>query len=198
LLDGQFVGFLLLMLAVSIVFFQFHATYPKYLEEHYQLNEVLIGLLFSVNTLIIVAAEMLLLKWVRRFSLLQTIGWGGFLACLGFGLLPLGSAYWFCMLSMVVITFGEMFMFPLASGYVANRSIGRDQGSYMGWQAIMYSTAATLAPLIGTAAYQYDQHLFWYVSIFVGAAVLLGFFALDRISGLRAARESSSTLRVEN
>ncbi len=180
LMDGQFVAFLLLMLAIGLVFFQFHATYPKYLEEHYQLDEVMIGLLFSVNTIIIVAVEMLLLNWVRRFSLLRTIGWGGFLACIGFGMLPLGSTYWFCILSMVVITVGEMFMFPLGSGYVAKRSLGRDQGMYMSWYAIMYSTAGTIAPLIGTAAYQRNPHLLWYVSTGVGVFAVAGFYLLSR------------------
>ena len=74
--DVQFVLFLLLMLMVSLIFFQFHATYPKYLEDHYQLSKPMIGLLFSVNTIIIVAVEMLLLNWFRAFALLRTIGLG--------------------------------------------------------------------------------------------------------------------------
>ncbi len=182
--DVQFVLFLLLMLAVCLVFFQFLATYPKYLEDHYQLSKPMIGLLFSVNTIIIVAFEMLLLNWVRRFSLLRTVGWGSFLACAGFGLLPLGTTFWFCALSMTVITFGEMFMFPLGSGYVAKRSMGRDQGMYMSWYAMMYSTAGMIAPIIGTVVYQYDSHLLWYASLVVGAGVLAGFYMLAKSEAL--------------
>jgi len=178
--DRQFLGFLLLMLSVSFIFFQFHATYTKYLEEHYALGEWQIGLLFAVNTLVIVVVEMLLLNWVKRFSLLRAIGWGGLFACLGFGILPLGATFAFGIFSMLVITFGEMFMFPLGSGYVAIRSEGRDQGMYMSWYSIMYSVAATIAPLIGTAVYQYNPHLLWYVSLAIGVAVLVGFYALDR------------------
>ncbi len=182
--DFRFVLFLSLMLAVSLVFFQFHATYPKYLEDHYLLSKPMIGLMFSVNTLIIVVFEMLLLNWVRRFSLLRTIGWGSFLACAGFGLLPFGSAFWFCAISMTVITFGEMFMFPLGSGFVAKRSIGRDQGMYMSWYSMMYSTAGMLAPIIGTAVYQYNSHLLWYVSWAIGVCVLAGFYALNRYNAV--------------
>ena len=178
--DFQFVTFLLLMLPVGLVFFQFHATYPKFLEEHYQLDELMIGLLFSVNTIVIVAVEMLLLNWVRRFSLLRVIGWGGFLSCIGFGILPFGNAFWFCMVSMIVITFGEMFMFPVASGYVAKRSTGRDQGMYMSWYAMNFSMAATIAPLIGTAAYDFDPNLLWNVSNVVGVVVLAGFYMLSK------------------
>ena len=178
--DAQFVLFLLLMLSVSLVFFQFHATYPKYLEDHYQLSKPEIGLLFSVNTLLIAAVEMLLLNWVRGFSLLRLIGWGAFLACAGFGLLPLGNTFLFCVLSMVVITSGEMFLFPIGSGFVAKKSAGRDQGLYMSWYAMMFSTAGTLAPMIGTAAYEYNPHLFWYISAGLGVMVLAGFQLLER------------------
>lgn len=180
--DVQFVLFLLLMLMVSLIFFQFHATYPKYLEDHYQLSKPMIGLLFSVNTIIIVAVEMLLLNWFRAFALLRTIGWGALLACVGFGILPLGNTFLFGVLSMSVITLGEMFMFPLCSGFVAKRSNGRDQGMYMSWYAIMYSTAGTIAPLIGTATYELNPHLLWYISIAIGVAALAGFYALNRFS----------------
>ena len=170
------------MLMVSLIFFQFHATYPKYLEDHYQLSKPMIGLLFSVNTIIIVAVEMLLLNWFRAFALLRTIGWGALLACVGFGILPLGNTFLFGVLSMSVITLGEMFMFPLCSGFVAKRSNGRDQGMYMSWYAIMYSTAGTIAPLIGTATYELNPHLLWYISIAIGVAALAGFYALNRFS----------------
>ena len=154
----------------------------KYLEESYRLNELMIGLLFSANTLLIVAVEMLLLNWVRRFPQLRVVGWGAFLACIGFGVLPFGNAYWFCMFSMIVITFGEMFMFPVASGYVAKRSAGGDQGMYMSWYSMTFSAAATIAPLIGTAAYDFDPTLLWNLSSVTGVLVLIGFYMLNRRS----------------
>ena len=178
LYDLKFILFLLLMLAVAVVFFQFHATYPKYLEDEFRLSEPQIGLLFSVNTIVIVIFEMLLVNYVRRFSLLRTIGWGCFLACLGFGILPLARGYLFACFSMIVITAGEMFMFPLATGFVAKRSSGRDQSSYMSWYAMMYSVACVIAPLIGAAVYGVGHHLFWYVSLGIGLLVLVGFYWL--------------------
>lgn len=73
------------------------------------------------------------LNVVRRFSLLRMIGWGCFLLCLGFGILPCGTKIWWAILAMVVVTFGEMLFLPLATGYVAERSAGRDQGLNMSW-----------------------------------------------------------------
>jgi MFS family permease len=176
--DLQFMAFLFLILIVGIIFFQFHATYPKYLEEHYSLSKPQIGFLFSVNTVIIVVLEMILLDRVKSLSLLRVIGWGGFLSCLGFGVLPFGQALGFSILSMTIITFGEMFMFPLGSGFVAERSNGRDQSAYMSWYAMNFSLAAIIAPIIGTSLYEHDPELLWYISLIAGLVVLLGFYIL--------------------
>jgi len=180
LLDRHFLCFLFLMLLVAVVFFQFHTTYPKYLEDEYALTKPQIGLMFSLNTAIIVVFEMLLVNYVSRFSLLRAIGWGCFFACLGFGMLPASHATWFAVLSMTVITSGEMFMFPLASGFVAARSNGRNQGMYMSWYAMTYSLAGVVAPLIGTAVYQWGHNLFWYASLGVGTFVLVGLTWLSK------------------
>lgn len=176
--DPQFLFFLFIMLMVSIVFFQFHATYPKYMNDEYSLSKPHIGLLFSVNTVLIVIFEMLLVNFARRFSLLRTIGWGCLLSCIGFGILPASQAAWFALLAMIMVTFGEMFMFPLATGFAAGRSIGRDQGSYMGWYAMTFSLASIIAPLVGTAVYEIDHDLFWYASLAVGCFGLVGFYWL--------------------
>jgi MFS family permease len=176
--DPQFLFFLFLLLLVSIVFFQFHATYPKFLEDHYQLSKPQIGLLFSVNTIIIVVFEMLLLNFVRRFSLLRMIGWGSLLSCVGFGILPVSQAAWFAVFAMVIVTVGEMFLFPLATGFVAKRSNGRDQGMYMGWFAMNFSLACIIAPVLGTAVYEFNQDLLWYGSLGIGLFTLAGFYWL--------------------
>ena len=180
LLDRHFLCFLLLMLMMVIVFFQFHTTLPKYLEDEYAFTKPQIGLMFSLNTIIIVVFEMLLLNYVARFSLLRAIGFGCFIVCLGFGMLPASHATWFAVLSMIVITFGEMLMFPLASGFVAARSNGRNQGMYMSWFMMTYSLASVIAPLIGTAAYGFGHNLFWYASLGVGTVALIGFMWLSR------------------
>jgi len=176
--DKSYIAFLGLMLLSSLIFFQFCVTYPKYLKDFYALNEFQIGLLFAVNTIIIVVFEMLLLEKVRKYSLLKTIGWGCLLSCFGFAMLPLGSTFWFCVLAMCVLTVGEMFMFPLGSGFVAKRSLGRDRGMYMSGYSMNYSLAAIIAPLFGTWIYEFNPDLLWLSGFLIGAIVLVGFYFL--------------------
>jgi MFS family permease len=95
--------------------------------------------------------------------------------------MPASQAAWFAVFSMIIITIGEMFMFPLATGFVAERSVGRDQGMYMSWYAMTYSLASVIAPLAGTAVYDFDPHLLWYASIGVGMFAVFGFYWLAKI-----------------
>ena len=179
--DRYFLMFLGLLLLTAIVFFQFHATYPLFLKEHFQLTKKGIGFLFAVNTVIVVIFEMLLLDQVKGWNLLKLIGWGCALSCLGFGILPFSSAIWFAVFSMFVITVGEMLAMPLATSWVGHRASKKHRGIYMGWYAMTYSVAGVIAPLLGGAIYDWNRNLFWYLSIGVGFIVLAGFYALNRV-----------------
>jgi MFS family permease len=173
--DKPFVIFLLLMLASMIVFFQFGSTYPLYLRDHFRLDEASIGLMFAVNTTVIVAVEMPLLEAIKHWPLVRTIGWGCFLSCLGWGILPFGDQVAYAVLAMLVVTVGEMLSFAMSSGFVANRSGHGNEGAYMGWYMVMFAVASVLGPGIGAALYQNQKEMVWYAALAVGVAVLVGF-----------------------
>ena len=178
--DSLFLMFLGLVLLTSIVFFQFHATYPLFLRDHYGLSKPMIGAIYAVNTGVIVVLEMVLLDYVRRWPSVRVIGCGTLLSCLGFGILPFGRSPAYCVASMLIITLGEMLWMPLASGWVAQRSERGNRGSYMGAYMMTFSLAGVIAPALGGAVYQHDRPLIWYVSIGVGLLVFAGFARLQR------------------
>ena len=180
LADRLCLGFLLLILLSSVVFFQFHATYPLYLRDHYGLSKPMTGAIYAVNTSVIVVFEMLLLDYVQRWPLVPLIGCGTLLSCVGFGMLPFGGSVAYCVTSMLIITLGEMLWMPLASGWIAQRSRRGNRGSYMGVYMMTYSLAGVIAPILGGAIYQFHHDLIWYFSIGLGLLVMTGFAFLQR------------------
>lgn len=181
--DGPFVGFLLLMLVSVVVFVQLLSTYPLYLRDHYLFNEAGIGGMFAVNTLIIVVVEMMLISAIKQWNLTRTIGWGCFLLCVGYGLLPLGTSVWLPLASMAIVTMGEMLAFPLATTLVSTRSPTGQEGRYLGWYMTMFSTATVLGPLAGAWIYTRDPDAVWLVAIAVGCLVLPAFYCLSALWG---------------
>jgi MFS family permease len=173
--DGVFVTLLLLLLVSMIVFTQFGSTYPLFLRDHFGMEKPMIGLMFAVNTTVIVAVEMLLLDAIKHWHVVKTIGWGCFLFCLGWGILPFGQTAAYAVLAMLIVTVGEMLSFAMSTGFVANRSGPGGESAYMGWYMVMFAVASVLGPAIGGAIYQVDPNAVWYVSLAVGVLVLLGF-----------------------
>jgi predicted MFS family arabinose efflux permease len=181
--DGAFTAFLGLSLLFMMVFMQFSSTYPLYLRDHFGLDEPGIGLMYAVNTSIIVACEMLLIDAVKHWRLMPTIACGAGLACVGFGMLPLGNAWPFAALAMTVVTIGEMLSFPLSSSFVANRSGPGREGPYLGWYMVTHALAWVLGPGLGAALYQRDRDAVWWAALGIAALVFVGFQLLARRTG---------------
>ena len=123
---------------------------------------------------------------VFPWSTIRVIAWGGMLRCLGFGILPLGNSVAYCVFSMLVITAGERLWMPLSMAWVAQRSDRGSRSMYMSYYTMTYAVASILAPALGTAIYQIDRNLIWYVSIGIGLLVLGGYYALDFVHERRA------------
>jgi predicted MFS family arabinose efflux permease len=181
--DRTFVAFLALSLAMMMVFLQFGSTYPLFLRDHFGMSKPLIGLMFAVNTSIIVAVEMLLLQSLNHWPLLRTIGVGSFLACVGFGMLPFGSSMSYAVLAMVVVTIGEMLSFSLSAAFVANRGAQGSESLYLGWYVATHSLAWVVGPAIGAAIYEVDPNATWYWALGMAVAILAGYELLAARTG---------------
>jgi MFS family permease len=97
------------------------------------------------------------------------------LACAGFGILPFGSSYAFCIFAMLIFTSGEMLALPVSSGFVANRSPRGSESLYMGWYTVMQSTGSVLGPMIGSWIYQVHRDALWLIGLAVGVFVCTAF-----------------------
>ena len=178
--DFPFMAYLSLIFITAVVFFQFFTTFPLYLNEFYGLSEFQIGLLFAINTVMVVLFEMLLVDYAKNWNLVLAVGWGSFLSCIGFGILPFSSLIWCAVLSMVVLTVGEMLAAPMSSSWVSHRAERGDTGAYMGYYTMSYSLAFIVGPAVGGIVYERNPALVFYLAIAVAVFVIAGFYALNK------------------
>jgi MFS family permease len=184
--DQPFLVFCLFNMLSAIVLFQFLGTYPLYLKEAYSFREYGIGLLFAVNTTVIILFELVLVNALQRLLPIRVFAWGQLLSCLGFGLLPLAAGAWlplgyaWCVATMLVLTVGEMLAMPMGAAHVARCSTAKTRGRYMGLFASSFSVAFLAAPLAGTALYQINIHLVWYCCLLAGVVVFFGLLRLGK------------------
>ena len=178
--DPRMLRFGAVFMLTLIVFIQFGTTLIKYLEEVYGFSESQIGLIESLNPILIVSFEMVLIKRVEKFSTVKVIAFGSLLICLGFGLLPFGSSAAFCLLAVTVWTFGEMLSFPLATAYVAELSNDRNRARYQGFITVIWSMAMVVGPFLGLTLYGIDKNLPWYAALVIGAISFPMIWNLER------------------
>jgi predicted MFS family arabinose efflux permease len=182
--DGPFLLLLPIVVIWGAVFFQLFATFPLYMREVYGLAENRIGQLVMINTLLIVALEMLLIHWIGKRSLVRFIALSFFLTGLGFALMPLGRGFVYAALTVVVWTSGEMLSMPLLGSLIALRAGSGSQGRYMGLFSFAFSLSMILGPMVGTATYaRYGPEALWFGCGAVGVILYAAFTWLSRSLG---------------
>jgi predicted MFS family arabinose efflux permease len=191
--DRPFLFLAFLMTLYALVFFQLLGAFPLTLRDRFGMAENWIGLSLSVNTILIVLFEMLLVHSLRRVNPYRVIACGSLLMCLGFALLPLGSGRAFVVFTVVIWTLGEMLSLSIVSGLVAERAGERSQGRYMGILSLSFSVAFVLAPLGGTWIYQrFSPEALWYGCGVLGVALWAGFMLLAGVAADETARAEAA------
>lgn len=179
--DGLFLSVMGLLLMVGVVFFQIFNIWPLYMREVNGFTEDRIGLLLTINCILIVLLEMPLIHRLERFNPLASVMAGVALLFSGFFLLPFGASYEYAAVTVVLWTFGEMLVFPLVATFIANRADDRSRGKYMGLFTLTFSLSFVLGPMFGSTAYaQLGPKWMWLSTGWIGLGVWLGFFTVHR------------------
>jgi predicted MFS family arabinose efflux permease len=164
---------------ITLVVFQFATTWPLTLRDLYGMPENGIGLLLAVNTLLIVAFEMVLIHAVQEWDPVRVMAVGTLLLGGGFALLPFGSSFGFASLTVVVWTVGEMLTFPLSESVTASRAGLRNPGSYLGLFATTFGLSFAIAQALGPWIYEiWGPRTLWLGAGGLGAAVAGGMLLL--------------------
>ena len=141
--DRIFWLFLFVCFVTSMVFFQLFTTLPLYHREQYNLTELQTGLLMMLNGLLIFAMEMPIVSICERHSVakIKIIRWGALAMGLSFFvLLPEGWAG-LLVISIIFMTFGEMFIFPFSNSFAMSRAPKGHEGRYMALFTMSFSLA---------------------------------------------------------
>jgi predicted MFS family arabinose efflux permease len=140
------------VLLVSIVFMQNQGAMPLYLVRDLGYKESLYGMLFVLNTLLIVAMEVPLNLAMAHWSHRRSLMLGAVLTAFGFGALAVAHSKEAVAATVLIWTFGEMIFFPSSTAYVADIAPPGRNGAYMGAFVSMFSVALIIGPWAGTAA----------------------------------------------
>jgi MFS family permease len=169
--------FMVAMFLVATVFFQMEAALPLYLVRELGLPASFFGLLFVVNTALIIVVEVPLnvatSRWPHRYALVS----GALLLAAGFGALAIATTPRTIVLTVAIWTFGEMILLPASAAYVADLAPADRLGDYMGAYFLAFGLALAVGPWAGTLVMQrYGAPALW-VAVFVLGVCSAGILA---------------------
>lgn len=137
---------------MGVVFYQQEGALPLFLVGDLHLRESFYGLLFAVNTVLIILAEvplnLAMAEWPHRRPLVL----GAVLYAVGFGSMAVLHTVPGLLLATVVWTFGEMIAIPASGAYAADIAPPGRSGQYAGAYASTFSLAILVGPWLGTFA----------------------------------------------
>lgn len=193
-LSPGFLIFLLGVLLTGIVFFQHEGALPLFIVGRLHLTPAFYGLLFTVNTLLIVAIEVPLNVATSHWENRMTMVIAALLFAVGFGALAFVTTAAGVIATVVVWTFGEMLLFTSMSAHMGDIAPPDRRGAYMGAYSMALSAAFAIGPWLGSSLYsRYGSSIVWIAMFFIAviAAVLLS-FATPRLRAIPAAAAAGS------
>lgn len=189
--DRSYLYFLLASLPISVAFFSFDTTLPLFVVEHMHQSESVLGLMFTLNCLLIIFLEIPLNIATMQWKNSHAIALGSALVAIAFGMLAyIGPWVGWLVLFTLLWTFGEMILIPAASAFVDSISPHNQRGLYMGFYSAQYNLAFILAsagiPILQSAG----PRFYW------SLVLILGFVSVVlqlKVSNSRAPEAYSSS-----
>lgn len=178
--DPRFLFFLACVLPVTIVFFQHMSSMPLFIVRDLHLSAATFGLLFSLNTLIIVAIEVPLNAVTAHWPHRRTLALGAILSGAGFGAMAFATGVPTLAATVVLWTFGEMLFFPASAAFAADVAPDARRGEYGGLYTMVFSVAFAIGPWAGTVVLErFGARVLWGATFVLGLIAAAMFGRLD-------------------
>jgi len=143
-----------------------------------------IGLLFSINGLMVVAFQYLMTRVLERRRITAGLAAGAILYGIGYLIFGFSPAFWVAGAAIVVVTLGEIAVSPGLQALGANMAPASEKGRYLGVQGVFQQVGSSMGILVGSNAIGLISPVFqqgpWFIVAFVAGVSSLGFLSLGR------------------
>ncbi|HEV8283231.1 MAG TPA: MFS transporter [Chitinophagaceae bacterium] len=181
--DRVYLRFTFFVFLSALCFLQMFSLLPVFYKEQLNFSKSVVGIVLALNGLIIVIIEMVLVfKLEGKRSPVQYISLGAFFIGLSYLMLNLPLAgLTVAIIAMIIITIGEMLMFPFINSFWINRSHEHNRGQYASLFSMSFALAHVFAPTFGSQVVQYSNyHVLWYIVFALCVIASIGFYRFKK------------------
>lgn len=179
--DRFFLTFVMIISLGMIAPLMLWTLLAVYTKLNFGLPEYLYSWIPITNALMCVFVQVLVTRVSMRFRPLPTIAVGMLFYALGVGSVAWMSSFPGFVVSMVILTFGELILVPTGTTYVANRAPADLRGRYMSVYWITWGFSRAVAPLIGGILNdRISPRAVWHGGLIIGTISAVGLLLLAR------------------
>ncbi|MDB5200339.1 MAG: transporter [Chitinophagaceae bacterium] len=164
--DSNYMIFIFLLFLFAMCFFQLFTTIPVFYKEQFHLTIFFIGMVMTLNGLIISLFEMItIFKLEGRRPLLHFISLGVVLVGIAYLMLnaPVSNKEALAIIIMLLFTFGEILSMPFMNSYFISRTLPHNRGQYAALFTVAWASAQAIGPFIGgLIAENYGYDILWF------------------------------------
>jgi MFS family permease len=178
--DFAYMAFLLASMLMLLVYQQMYNTLPVYLRDTHAFSPSMYGFLLTSSAITVVLFQFWVTRRIKGRPPFLMMALGTMFYAIGFSMIGLVSTYALFVLSIVVITIGEMIQMPVSQALAANFAPVEMRGRYMAVYGLCWAIPSMFGP--GAAGWILDNlnpNLLWYGGGILCVLSALGFLLLQ-------------------
>ena len=182
--NRQFRRFCVFTFTMCAVMSQLVISCSLYSKKYLGFSEAEIGLLFSINGLMVVALQYGVTRVLQAHRLTAGLAAGAVAYAAGYLAFGFAPAFWAAGAAMAVVTLGEMAVSPGLQALGANMAPPGEKGRYLGVQGVFQQVGSSAGILVGSNTIGLVSPFFqqgpWLIVALVAVVSALGFLSLGR------------------
>ena len=182
--DFAYISFTVAGMIVLIVYQQQYSSFPVYLREVHSISSDIYGIMLSITGLEVVLFQFGISRAIRKYPPFLMMALAAFFFMVGFGMIGFVGGVAFFLFAVIVITIGEMIMFPTNKSIAVGFAPAEMRGRYMAIYDLGWAIPAAIGPAAaGLILDNYNPNYIWYIGGMLCAFAAIAFYALHRWLG---------------
>jgi MFS family permease len=180
--DRPFMAFCSIYTFAGMAYSLMMILLPVYVKENFGVPESSYGFIMATNAAMVVLFQYGVTRLTQRYYHLPVLAVGSLFYALGVGSVAWGTGFGGFLISMVILTIGELIMIPTSTALTANLAPPDMRGRYMGVYGLTWGVAMGIGPVLGGVLNdQVAPVAIWYAGLLLGAIAVAGFVLLGRL-----------------
>ena len=174
--DKYFMLFCLGILIVYTMSSQVFVLLTNYLKENFAIAETQSGIIMAVNAMMIIFLQFFVARSIQRFNPIGMMTLGALFYVIGVSSNALGNEMWHFVISMVIVTSGELVLAPTSTTFTANYAPPDQRGRYISMVGLANGVGYGMGPVFGAFFNDFiSPQATWYGSGIIGISAVIIF-----------------------